>query len=76
MNDAVGLDRTMSQWVSLGVIQEACITRPETCSAAGGAVTLWTRVQLCDASFSGIISSLIKSSSTSFAILCYDGQLG
>ena len=30
-----------NQWVDLGIHTEACMTRPETCGAAGGAISMW-----------------------------------
>ena len=68
MGSAVGLSIGMKQWVDLGVLQEACITRPETCGAAGGAVSLWARLRVCDG-FCGIISPVIKTPSTGFTIV-------
>ena len=29
--------------MDLGILTEACITRPETCGAAGGALGFWMR---------------------------------
>ena len=56
VNEAVSLDRTRSQWIDLGIHTEACMTRPETCGAAGGAISLW--VKLFDSPFlGGVISS-------------------
>ena len=43
-NSAVSLDRTREQWVDLGIMKKACITRPETCGTEGGSVAFWLRV--------------------------------
>ena len=59
VNNTLTLDRTKRQWVHLGIHTEACMTRPETCGAAGGAISLWVRVTDCD---DGIISSLTVTS--------------
>ena len=32
------------QWIDLGNHNEACMVDPETCGAAGGAISIWTRV--------------------------------
>ena len=59
------LDQTRSQWVDLGIHTEACMTRPETCGAAGGAISLWVNVIECPgncgivSSFAGDTSSLV-----------------
>ena len=46
MNTAVTLNHTRRQWVDLGILEDACITRPETCGAAGAAVAFWIRIDL------------------------------
>ena len=43
INKAITLDHTKGQWVDLGILEESCITRPETCSAGGAAVSVWLR---------------------------------
>ena len=55
-NSAVATERTKKQWIDLGVHTEACMTRPETCGAAGGAMSLWVRLNDCP-DWSGIIST-------------------
>ena len=50
------LDRTPRQWVDLGIHTEACMTRPETCGGAGGAISLWVNVIHCPG-MCGIVSS-------------------
>ena len=57
VNSAVSLDRTRNQWVDLGIHSEACMTRPETCGTAGGAISLWVKVIDCPR-YAGIIPSL------------------
>ena len=69
VNFAWSLDRTKNQWVDLGVHTEACITRPETCGAAGGAISLWMNVIDCTDGADGIVSSHAGSGS-GFFIYC------
>ena len=57
MNSALTLDHREKQWVDLGIHTEACMTRPETCGAAGGAISLWMNLNECSGSKKGFISS-------------------
>ena len=57
MNNAWTLDRSKNQWVDLGIHTEACMTQPETCGAAGGAISIWVNVIQCGAIADGIVSS-------------------
>ena len=41
------MDRTKRQWIDLGVHTEACMTQPETCGSAGGAVSFWINIVNC-----------------------------
>ena len=68
VNKALNLDKTKSQWIDLGIHSEACMTRPETCGAAGGAISLW--VNLFDCPFGAIISTLVDGSQGA-AINCF-----
>ena len=52
------MDGTRSQWIDLGIQTEACMTRPETCGAAGGAIRMWINVDGCQGLEGGIISTL------------------
>ena len=61
-----------AQWVDLGMHTEACMTRPDTCGAAGGAVSLWLREIECS-DLKGMITS--KSyGRTGFSIWCQDSS--
>ena len=51
------MDHTKRQWVDLGNLTEACIVRPETCGAEGGAVAFWIRRTYSDAEYRGVLSS-------------------
>ena len=63
VNKALVLDRSKSQWVDIGIHTEACMTHPETCSAAGGAVSLWLKLIDCSHASGGIVSSRAHDSS-------------
>ena len=65
VNAALSLNHTRSQWVDLGIHTEACMTRPETCGAAGGAISVWLKVIACP--FGGIISSFGPSTGSRIA---------
>ena len=43
VNAALNLDHTNRQWVDLGIHTDICLTQPETCCAAGGAISLWVK---------------------------------
>ena len=62
-----------SQWVDLGIHTEACMTRPETCGAAGGAISVWLNVTTCPG-YQGIISSY-DYLSTGLIIFCYNENI-
>ena len=47
VNCALSLNRSRSQWVDLGIHTEACMTRPQTCGAAGGAISVWINIADC-----------------------------
>ena len=65
---ALTLNHTMKQWVDLGIHTEACMTRPDTCGAAGGAISLWVKV-IEFSSIGGIMSShSTESSGTSIRL--------
>ena len=49
-------DRAQKQWVDLGTHTEVCMTQPETCGAAGGAIGFWIKVDHCF-NVGGIIST-------------------
>ena len=57
VNSAWSLDHTKKQWIDLGVHTESCITRPDTCGAAGGAISLWMNLLECPSLYGGIITS-------------------
>ena len=62
INGAVQTNASEFQWINLGIHTEACMTRPETCGAAGGAISLWFRV--IDCSISSIDSGAVVSTLT------------
>ena len=59
----------MRQWVDLGIRTEACVTRPDTCGAAGGAISKWLRVN-SDRFWRGVMTTRQQSlsSDTSFVL--------
>ena len=77
INSAVSTDRNLNQWIDLGIHTDVCITRPDTCGAAGGAVSLWLRLLDCgEGQLSGLITSTPDSfGSTGFIIACAQGRI-
>ena len=72
VNKALTLDATKQQWIDLGINTDVCMTRPDTCGAAGGAISLWLNVNDCP--FGGIVSSDFHPSTTS-AIYCLNDHI-
>ena len=66
------LNHTKSQWVDLGIQTEACMTWPETCGAAGGAISVFVNVIECPG-LTGIISSYAQN--TSSQVMCTYDQI-
>ena len=67
----------MEQWIDLAVQNETCMTQPETCGAAGGAVSLWLKINDCPKN-AGILSTANGSTNISqegISIHCLDDQL-
>ena len=56
VNCAWILNKTRNQWIDLGTHSEACMTQPETCGAAGGALSFWMYV-IDFIQVSGLVSS-------------------
>ena len=76
MNSALTLDITKSQWVDLGYHTEACMTQPETCGAAGGALSLWVNLIDCNGDRPGIISSCRTYHHVGVIAVCKQEQQG
>ena len=74
INSSVITDRTKNQWIDLGIHTEACMTRPETCGAAGGAISLWLKVINC--SDDGIITTRSDRNSTGSIVFCRNDKIG
>ena len=70
---ALTLNHTKSQWVDLGIHTETCLTQPNTCGAAGGAISVWVNAIKCP-DFCGIISSWADGT-TGSAIALYPNDL-
>ena len=60
--------RDNEEWVDLGDLSVACITRLETCGPEGAAISVWLNLQDCPAD-SGIISSL-RYGTSGFSVYC------
>ena len=64
--------KKQKQWVDFGIHTEACMTRPETCGAAGGAISVWINILDGLGNKEGILSSLVKEWTTGSRIVCRD----
>ena len=60
-----------SQWVDLGIHTDVCMTRPETCGAAGGAISLWMK-PTDPSGTNGIISSYANPATGSLVLRSND----
>ena len=69
VNSAWNLDRSKSQWVDLGIHTEACMTHPEACGAAGGAISLWLKIVESER-WSRIVSSDASNRQTALVVYC------
>ena len=72
INSAISLDRAKSQWVDLDIHTEACMTQLESWGAAGGAISVWVRVNHCP-DWTGIISTY--DTGTGYEIYCRGIQM-
>ena len=73
---AVNLDRNHQQWINLGNHPEVCLTNPETCGPAGGALSMWLSVDCTEEFESGIIASQGDYTMTrGFYIICFEGRI-
>ena len=66
VNLAWTFNGTKTQWVDLRIHTEACITQPDTCSAAGGAISLWVNILDQGGGYNGIMSSCFSYTSGFF----------
>ena len=71
MNSAVGINRNLGQSIDLGVHTEAFMTRPETCGAAGGAISLWVKID-DPFGYHGIITTLPEPNTLSGSLINYN----
>ena len=58
--------------MDLGVLTKACISRPETCGAAGAAIAFWMRIPHSDELWGGIISSQRSPNSFTYFRIIYN----
>ena len=75
VNSAVGVDRNLSQWIDLDIHTEACMTQPDTCDKAGGAVSFWIKVVNCPSRSCGIITTLQGGRFHGFLIRIFEGTI-
>ena len=73
INKALAFERSKRQWVDLGIHTGVCMAQPNTCGAAGGAISLWIKLLDCP-NDSGIISSFVATN-TSTVIFCRDDAI-
>ena len=75
INKAVVPDSKLNQWVDLGDLSEACITRPDTCGPEGTAVAVWVKIHSCPNGH-GFLSSLHSNNQkTGFNFWCFGGNI-
>ena len=76
INSAVSTDGSRNQRIDLGSHTEACMTRPETCGTAGGAVSFWLKDIDCGNDYNnGIISTQQSGTFSGFNVQCHQGQI-
>ena len=68
IGNAISLDHEKKQWIDLGIHTSLCMTRTETCGAAGGAVAFWFRLSDKSVGDDGMITTTNKETSTGFHI--------
>ena len=76
VNSALTLNHTRRKWIDLGIHTEVCITHPETCGAAGGAISLWVNIAEGLTSTPEIVSSRSQQTRrTAIEIYVYYGYI-
>lgn len=55
--NGVETDKTEYQYVNLGELSDACITRPVTCGGEGATISLWLKVEHCGTNDGALSSS-------------------
>ena len=73
VNNAISTDSTQRQWVNLGNLSIACLTVPDTCGSAGGALSAWIKIGDTDFPTGGIIS--LFAYSEGFQVFVYLNEL-
>ena len=69
VDKAVSTDRAQNQWVDLGNLSAACITRPDTCGSDGAALSVWLKLTDCQDP-DGVISSHTASAFSAGLLVC------
>ena len=62
------------QRINLGIHTEACMTRPQTCGAAGGAISVWLKVNECPPELGSMLSSRQTQSASGFQAVCSENS--
>ena len=68
VNDGVSTNLAREDWINLGIHLEVCLTHPESCGAAGGAISLWFRLN--GYSIAGAIVTTTYNTSAGYHIVC------
>ena len=72
---AVRTDRSQKAWVNLGNLSTvACIVVPESCGLAGGALSVWIKIEDCP-NYAGIISPQ-HHADESLLLSCFSNKIG
>ena len=71
---ALNLDHIKKQWVDIGIHTNACMTRPETCGEAGGAISVWLKDTGCP-DWGGILSSYAVYGKSGSLIYCRTSRI-
>ena len=72
--NAVSTERTQSQYVNLGNLSVACITRPKNCDN-GATITLWIKILGYFSGYEGVITSIDSGSTVGFGIYCRGSEV-
>ena len=75
LNKAVRTDLSKKQWLNMVNISAlACFVIPQSCGSAGGALSVWMKIEECPDE-TGVVSSLISEFSEGFLMACDNGAL-
>ena len=74
VNSSVRTNREKRQWIDLSAQTKACMTQPEICGAAGGAISMSMKVHECPNN-AGIMTTRENADSTRFSIYCKNDKI-